>query len=87
MRRFAGESKATSADAFDVKAWALRGEKGRSVATPAGGLVRISSIMASNNGPGSLNISPGSRLGVITESSPAFEKVASSRCEVDDPPS
>ena len=70
-----------------MKACALRGENGRSVATPAGGLVRISSIIASSSGPGSLKISPGSRLGVITESSPAFEKVASSRCEVDEPAS
>ena len=61
-----------------MKACALRGENGKSVATPTGGLFRISSIIASKSGPGSLKTSPGSRFGVITESSPAFEKVASS---------
>ena len=47
----------------------------------------MSSIIANNNGPGSRKISPGSRLGVITESSPTLENVASSKWEVDDPDS
>ena len=49
--------------------------------------MRISSIIANRSGPGWRNTSPGSRLGVITESRPDFEKVFSSKCEVDEPDS
>ena len=87
VRRFVGGSKEIKADESPVNACALRGESGRSVAIPTGGLLRRSSIIAKSNGPGSLKISPGSRLGVITESTPDFEKVASSKCEVDEPDS
>ncbi|CAB5115200.1 unannotated protein [freshwater metagenome] len=79
VRRFTGGSNEMSAEASAVKACTFLGDCGRPVAIPAGGFVRISSIIARRSGPGSLKISPGSKLGVITESKPDFEKVASSK--------
>ena len=74
-----------SADASPMSAVALRGAKGRSFVIPAGGLFRRSSIIANINGPGPTKISPLSSLGVITESKPAFVKVDSSKCEIEEP--
>ena len=82
-----GASKVTIADLSAINARALVGAEGSDFATPAGGLVRISSIMANATGPGSLNTSPASRFGVITESAPLLPKVASSKWLIDEPDS
>ena len=64
-RAFAGGSKVIIASPSETSAVAFRTASGIPTARPTGGFLRISSIIASNNGPGSLKTSPASRLGVI----------------------
>ena len=86
-RKLTGGSNEMSADESAVKALTFRGVSGSPLTTPAGGLARKSANIASNSGPGSLKISPGSKLGVITEFKPVFENVASSKWLVEEPDS
>ena len=70
-----------------MMAAALRTTCGTPIATPTGGLRRRSSSIARSSDPGSLKISPASRLGVIIEFAPSLEYVASSRWLTEEPSS
>ncbi|MSZ35316.1 MAG: hypothetical protein F2611_03060, partial [Actinobacteria bacterium] len=87
VRMLAGGSKVIKADASLTNAVGLRGANGRSLVIPAGGLFRISSIIANINGPGPTKISLAASLGVITESKAVLVKVVSSKCDIDEPAS
>ena len=64
-RAFAGGSKVMIASPSEIKAVAFRTACGIPTARPTGGFLRISSIIARRSGPGSLNISPASKFGVM----------------------
>ena len=64
-RAFAGGSKVIIASPSEISAAGFRTACGIPTARPTGGFLRISSIMASRSGPGSLKISPASRFGVM----------------------
>ena len=64
-RAFAGGSKVMIASPSEINAVAFRTACGIPTASPTGGFLRISSIIASRSGPGSLKISPASRFGVM----------------------
>ena len=70
-----------------IIALTFRGASGSPTGIPAPGLERISSNIPRVIGPGDLNTSPASRLGVIAASVRLCENVFSSRWLTEDPPS